>query len=144
MKAQALQQAIYNQLNHSSVTNLLSASYGASAIFTHVPQQANSGSDGYFPFISFGPDTITGYDTKGANGGTAVVQIDVWTRSRSMIVLKQIADAIDARLRHQALSITGTTHIDTDLDSATFNEDPDGKTQHGVMLFRVLYLNPAA
>jgi len=141
MRAEALQQAIYGRLNHSSITNLLSSAYGSAAIFTSVPQQADSGSDAFFPFVSFGPDTITAFNTKTENGGTAVVQIDAWTRSQSFLTVKQLSDAIDARLRHQGLTISGTTHIDTDLDSVSFSLDPDGKTQRAVMLFRVLYLD---
>ena len=139
MRLAAIQQAIYAQINHSSVTSLLSAEYSPS-IFTDVPQQIDSGADKFFPFVSFGNDTDSTYDTKLVDGGSTVVQIDVWSRKRSMLEVKQVCDAIDARLRHQALSITGTTHIDTDLESVTILDDPDGKTKHGVMLFRVLYL----
>lgn len=139
MRAKALQEAIYARINDASVTSLLSAEYSPS-IFTNVPQQVDSGADKYFPFISFGQDTIGPYDTKAVDGGDVVVQLDVWARSRSMLALKQICDTVDARLRHQPLSISGTTHIDTDLESVTIIDDPDGKTTHAVMLFRVLYL----
>ncbi len=139
MRMKALQQAIYARINDASVTSLLSAEYSPS-IFTTVPQQVDSGADKYFPFVSFGQDTLGPYDTKSVDGGDVIVQLDVWARKRSMLDLKEICDAIDTRLRHQPLSITGTTHIDTDLESVTIIDDPDGKTTHAVMLFRVLYL----
>lgn len=142
MKASALQQAVYDRLNTSAITDLLSAVYGPlPAIFTRVPEQADSGSETAFPFITIGADTITPYNTKDGLGGSAVVQIDAWARSASMLGIKALADAIDARMNRGALSISGATHITTELESSVISRDPDGKTLRALMLYRVLYLN---
>lgn len=144
MRMAALQQAIFDQIDHSSVTSLLSAAYSPDvAIFTDVPQAADSGDESYFPFVTFGADVVTPYDTKDALGGSALVQIDVWARAASMLGIKAIADAIDLRLRRQELTISGAVHVDTFLESATQLRDPDGKTKRMLMLYRVVCFEEA-
>lgn len=141
MKSSALQQAVFTRLNDSSVTSLLSTAYAPlPAIFTDVPQAADSELESNFPFITIGADTITAFDDKDNPGGSGIVQIDVWDRASSMLDLKAVTDAVDARLRRQALSITGVTHITTELDSAVFTRDPDGKTKRALLLYRVLWI----
>ena len=141
MKSDDLQTAIYNRLNDSSVTSLLSTSYSPlAAIFTDVPQAADSELETAFPFITIGADTINPFDSKDDLGGSAIVQIDVWDRATSMLDLKAVVDAVDARLRRQDLSISGVSHITTELESCTFSRDPDGKTKRALILYRVLWL----
>lgn len=141
MKSGELQQAIYTRLNDATVTGLLSTAYAPlPAIFTDVPQSADSELASRFPYITIGGDTITPFDDKDNPGGNALVQIDVWSRAVSMLSLKAIADAIDARLRRQSLAIAGANHITTELDSSAFSRDPDGKTKRALMLYRVLWI----
>ena len=141
MKSDDLQTAIYTRLNDSSVTSLLSTYYSPLiAIFSDVPQAADSELESAFPFITIGGDTINPFDSKDDLGGSAVVQIDVWDRATSMLDLKAVVDAIDNRLRRQPLSISGVTHITTELDSCNFSKDPDGKTKRALILYRVLWI----
>jgi hypothetical protein len=141
MKSSALQQAVYTRLNNSSVTSLLSTAYSPlTAIFTDVPQSIDAEKEANFPFITIGADTVTPFDDKDNNGGNAIVQIDIWARAASMLNLKALADAVDARMRRQALSISGVTHITTELDSCVFTRDPDGKTKRALILYRVLWI----
>lgn len=144
MKAAALQQAIYNRLNDASVTSLLSIAYAPLVpIFSlgSVPQSADSESDLAFPYLTFYAVSITPFDVKDKVGGSAIVQIDTWARSLSDLAVNQIGDAIDARLRRQALSISGATHITTELASSQLTDDPDGKTKHLIAQYRVLWLD---
>ena len=141
MKSDDLQQAIYTRLNDSSVTSLLSTYYNPlAAIFTDVPQADDSELETAFPFITIGGDTINPFDSKDDLGGSAIVQIDVWDRAASMLDLKVLVDAVDARLRRQPLTISGVTHITTELDSCVFSRDPDGKTKRALILYRVLWI----
>lgn len=161
MKADDLQQAVYNRLTEESelaldflansslnrstpegnVTPLLSTAYlPLPAVFTDVPQAADSELESMFPFITLGGDTINPFDSKDDLGGSAIVQIDVWDRQSSMLRLKSIAEAVDARLRRQPLNISGVTHITTELDSVNFSRDPDGKTKRALILYRVLWI----
>jgi hypothetical protein len=144
MKAAALQQAIYNRLNDSSVTSLLSAAYSPLVpIFSigSVPQSADSESDSAFPYITFYAPAITPFDEKDKVGGSAIVQVDVWARTLSDLAVNQIGDAVDARLRRQPLSISGATHITTELITSDLMGDPDGKTKHFMVQYRVLWIN---
>lgn len=140
MRFAALQAAVHVRLNHSSITTLLSASYGVPAIFTEVPQPANPGDVGLFPYITYMLSSVTPFDTDDQAGGNAVVQIDVWSRNASDVEINTIADAVDARMRRQPMTITGADHITTELVSASMTDDPDGKTKRMLMLFRVTYL----
>jgi hypothetical protein len=143
MKAAALQQAIYNRLNDSSITSLLSSAYSPLVpIFSigSVPQFADSESDTAFPYLTFYAASIAPFDEKDRVGGSAVMQIDVWSRTLSDLAVNQIGDAIDARLRRQPLSISGATHITTELISSQLMGDPDGKTKHLVTQYRVLWI----
>ena len=144
MKAAALQQAIYTRLNDSSVTSLLSSAYSPLVpIFSigSVPQSADSESDTAFPYITFSTPAITPFDDKDKVGGSAIVQIDVWARTLSDLAVNQIGDAVDARLRRQPLSISGATHITTELITSELLGDPDGKTKHFVVQYRVLWIS---
>lgn len=141
MKSKALHQAIYNRLNNANVTSLLSTKYAPLvAIFSSVPQAAHSGDDDYFPFITMGQNSISAYDVKDSVGGNASVQVDIWARGRSMLEIKEIADAVDARLRRQPLTITGATHITTELQDCREMDDPDGKTLRIMLRYTVLWL----
>lgn len=141
MKSAALQQAIFTRLNNAAVTSLLSTAYAPlPAIFTDVPQAIDAEKETQFPFITIGADTITPFDDKDSPGGNAIVQVDIWSRAKSMLTLKALADAVDARLRRQPLSISGVTHITTELDSSAFTRDPDGKTKRALLLYRVLWI----
>jgi hypothetical protein len=141
VRAAAIQQAVYARLNDVSLTSLLSAAYSPlPAIFTDVPQAADSGDATRFPFVTIGDDTVQGYDTKDQIGGVALVQIDVWARAASKLAIKAIADVIDLRMRRQPLTITNATHIDTIFESQTPMDDPDGKTKRIMLRYRVLYL----
>lgn len=142
MKAAALHQAVYTKLNDASITALLSTVYAPLvAIFTDVPQQADSGSEAAFPFITIGSNVITPNDTKDNVGGNAIVQIDVWDRDASMLGIEAIADAIDLQMRRTALTIAGATHITTELESSTQSKDQDGKTKRILLLYRVMWYN---
>ena len=138
--ADALQTAIFNKLNVTSVTSLLSSSYAGSAIFTDVPQSPDAELPAFFPYIVIGGDTFTPFDDKDATGSTAIVQVDIYARSASMLPVKKIAGAVQAVLDRQELTIAGTGWIDTQLDGVDFVRDPDGLTKRGIMQFRVVYM----
>ena len=141
MKSDDLQQAIYTRLNDASVTGLLSTYYSPLvAIFTDVPQVDDSELEAAFPFLTIGGDNIAAFDSKDDLGGSAFVQIDAWDRAASMLDLKTLVDAIDTRLRRQPLAIAGVTHITTELESCNFMKDPDGKTKHAAISYRVLWI----
>ena len=141
MKAAALQQAVYTQLNQASLTSLLSTQYAPLvAIFSDVPQSVDSELDSAFPYVKIGQDTLTPYNTKDSLGGEDRVQIDVFARGSSTLAGKAVADAVDVLMNRTALTISGATHITTELEQCVPTDDPDGRTTHWVMIYRVLWL----
>ena len=134
-----LQTAIHTRLNATSVTSLLTASYGTTAIFNEwVPQVTDAGDPAFFPFITMSFPASTAYDDKGEIGQSSVVQIDVWSRVNTTQV-KAIAKAVYDRLHRQDLGVTG--HITTQCEDMVFERDPDGITRRGRLSFRVLALS---
>ena len=94
MRFAALQQAIFTRLNNTAVTNLLSTAYGQAAIFTDVPQPADGGDIGLFPYLTYSVSNVAPFDTDDSAGGNAVVQVDVWYRGPSDLAMNALADAL--------------------------------------------------
>lgn len=137
IRASGIQTAIYANLNVAGVTGLLSTAYGVSAIFTDVPQVADSEAPGAFPYLTYSA-SIAPFATDDLTGGSAVIQIDIWSRNASQLANAALADAVIGVMDRQALSVTG--HITTEFESLSWVRDPDGLTLHGIALFRSLHL----
>jgi hypothetical protein len=140
MKLAPLQTALYTRLStDTALVAALSSQWGMAAIFSDVPEVGDPENNSYHPYVTFGSEVATPFDTKTDNGAQVSVQIDVWSRSQSYLQVKQIAQLIYARLHHQPLTIAGASHIVTVCDSNSTSLDPDGKTRRALMLFTVLY-----
>lgn len=141
MKTDALQSAIWGKLaGDATLLADLSGAWGAGIvpIFSDVPE-IHGEDDSYFPYVSFGPDVASPWNTKGDLGAEVSVQIDVWTRAPDYVQAKAIAGMIYDSLERQPLSIAGAHHITTDVQSVTTSLDPDGRTRRALMLFTVIY-----
>lgn len=140
MDPAALQESVYDVLvGDATLLGLLSSAWDFDPVFSDVPDDQNAEDDTYFPYISFGPDTSVPFDTKDFAGANATLQINVWTRSADYIQAKNIAKRIHTLLHKADLSITGTTHVTTTVESMEFTMDPDGHTRRALMQARVLY-----
>lgn len=138
MQAANMQTALYAALNVPGVRSLLAQGLAHPPIYADVPQDIDGQAEAAFPYVSFGPATITPWNVKDTLGENAVVQIDIWTRERQFTRNKAIADAVRAAIDRVPLAMPGW--IDTQMQTTTFMRDPDGKTRRGLMLFRVLAL----
>lgn len=139
MKATALQTAVYGVLSgDATLVAMLSSEWGTTAVFADVPQE-NADDAAFYPFISFGPDLTTRMDDKDTDGGNALLQVNIWSRTGDYAEAKDIAGRIHDLLHRQALTITGAHHIETVMEEADFSLDPDGETRRGQMQFRVTY-----
>ena len=135
MKIAALQQAIYDRLN--SVPAITDAVTG---IYTSVPQSAQSEDDSAFPYITLGPVAVSPNDTKTDNGAQALFDVHIWSRSKSDLTWRAIADDVyDALQKYDALPVAGVTVIDCRFDGSAEFADPDGVTQHQVSTYRIAY-----
>lgn len=135
MKIAALQQAIYDRLN--SVTAITDAVTG---IYTFVPQVVDSEDDSAFPYITLGPVSVTPDDTKTDDGAQALFDVHIWSRSKSALTWRAIADDVyDALQKYDALAVAGVTVIDCRFDSSAEFDDPDGVTRHQIGTYRITY-----
>lgn len=133
-----IEKAIGDNLAVPSVKNRLSNKWGTiTPIFPDVPQR-QAEDDAYFPFLTFGEVTASGFNDKDTIGTNALVQVDVWTRERGFKQCKLVAQACIDVLARQPLGVAG--HITTELESQDFARDPDGKTKHAILRFRVVVL----
>lgn len=146
MNPAALQDALFNVLSGDATllaelsTAWTDSAGSIDAVFTDLPEE-NAEDDAFYPFVSFGRDATMPFDTKTSDGGSALVEINVWTRSADYVQAKQIAERIWALLHNQSLTISGCDHILTKMQDADFSLDPDGKTRRALMFFRIVYDN---
>jgi hypothetical protein len=141
MNPKALQAAVYDTLvGDSTLLSMLSGAWGFDAVFSDTPQE-NADDNAYYPFISFGPGIALPFDTKTSDGGSELVQINVWTRENDYADVKEIAQRVYQLLHNQSLTIAGCDHILTKMQDVDFTIDPDGHTRRGLMFFRIIYDN---
>lgn len=134
-------QAVYDGLNVSAVTSLLSTAYAPLvAIFSaDAPQVADAEKDSDFPFVSFLIVADQTMRTKLDFGMDATVQIDVWHRTPSMAALTTVSKAVFEALNRQSMAgVTG--HIETVLENVDYSTEPDGRTKRAMLEFRVTSL----
>lgn len=140
MNPAALQQTIYDLLTgDATLLAALSSSWGFDPVFADVPQVDEAEDPAYYPFISFGPDFSTPWDTKTTAGANAVLQLNIWSRAGDYMQVKQIAERVYTLTHRTALTISGQTHVTSDVESIEFSLDPDGETRRGLILLRVIY-----
>jgi hypothetical protein len=142
MTLEAVQDAVFDQLaGDATLVAMLASGAPHVPIYQDPPETATGEDDTAFPYISFGQDVLTPFNTATEIGGNIVIQLDVWTRERRYRQCKRIADRVRAVLERAAIDVVGLVTVE--LESASFSADPDGKTKHGVMLFRVVYMPDA-
>lgn len=133
MKSFALQTGIYTKLAADSgfMTAL------ENRLYSDVPQASDAALG--FPFCVIGVDVLTPFDTKSGLGGSAVSQVDIYSRAGGWGQVKGLADTAWALLHRQPLTISGASWIDTNMETMTFSMEADGETRRALMLFRVTY-----
>lgn len=135
MNLAELQQAVYDTLSNDA--NVSGAVVG---IYTDTPDAAQSESDGAFPFIVIGPFIASPYDDKGANGVEVLADIHLFSRSTSALEWREVTDDIYAAMqKYDGLPVSDANVIDCRFDGSQDFRDPDGKTTHSVLTFRIVY-----
>lgn len=131
MNHEELQQAVWTRLN---------AQVGGSfvGIYHDAPQAAESEDDAAFPYITLAY-VSSPWDTKEQTGATGLVQVHLWHRTHDNLARAALFDAVYAALHRHALAVSGTDYSDCLFESSDDFADPDGKTRHTVMRFRVTY-----
>lgn len=130
MNTAAMQTAIYSRLtSYSPVSSLVTGVYDARA-----PQSA------VMPYICIDTIATQRDETKTDTGGTALITLHLWDESLSQLALRQIEQRVYECLhRFDTLSVSGCEIIDCLFEQGQNIGDPDGRTSHVIMTFRVRY-----
>lgn len=140
MKTAALQKALYDKLTgDAALMAVLSSKWGFPAVFDHIPQVPDPENNAYFPYVTIQAVDAQQWDTDTSNGADSPVQIDVWSRTRSMLEVRKIADAIYGLLHYTDLIIVDASHAWTSVDGIQTAPDPDNITRRAMVSVRVVY-----
>lgn len=134
MNAEGLAQAIYDVLSGDPAVS--GAMVG---IYTDVAQVSQSEDDSAFPYLTIGPYTFSRNDTKTEDGQSVAVTLNIWSRSNSALTWQALRSDVYDAMHRAALTVSGQNVISCLFDSSNDFEDPDGKTRHITLDFRITY-----
>lgn len=106
-------------------------------IYDHVPQVDASEDDSKFPLVGIGDDTAEAFDTDDINGHEHTITLHIFDRYEGRKRVKQIMGAIYRSLHDATLEVAGQHAIYCFWEFSGSVPDPDPKTKHGVMRFRI-------
>tara|TARA_Y100000034_G_C6809261_1_gene363582 strand:- start:214 stop:612 length:399 start_codon:yes stop_codon:yes gene_type:complete len=105
-------------------------------VYDRVPQEDDA-SLGY-PYVTIGEDIHTDWSTATESGVSVSIVIDTWSRAEGRKELKGIQGEIYDELHREELTVAGYHFVGCEFDNSTSFLDADGKTQHGVSIFRII------
>ena len=129
----AVQAAIYWALTASAPLMAI-----VTGVYDNVPHlDDREDADADFPFVVIGEDDVDEDDTDTSRGFRIEVEIHAWSRYRGRREIKQIQGHVYDALHRQPLNVAGYHFVDCFFDESQTLLDPDGKTRHGVSIFRI-------
>jgi len=134
MRQHNIHQAVYTKLSGDAAL----AALATGGIHADKAQPTDAGDATAFPYVTFGRNVTSPWDSKTTFGGQLSMQIDAWSRSNNYLEGEQIADRIHALLHHTKLDIDDCEHVMTTCESVTVTPDVDGHTKRALMLYRVV------
>lgn len=129
-----IQGAIYNKL--VSNTALMSIVTG---VYDDVPQAAKSEDDGAFPFVVIGDDDFGNWDTDTEVGWEFNFRVHIWSRYRGKKEILEIASEVHSALNRASITTNSYHVLDVNHVSMDSFVEPDGRTRHGVIQFRLQF-----
>ena len=91
-----------------------------------------------YPYVVVGDDSAIAFDTDTSIGRDIISTIHVWDDYNGYARIKGIIDDIDIAMNRVLFSVPNNHLIDCEFDSSDVFFEPDGKTRHGVITFRIL------
>jgi hypothetical protein len=108
------------------------------AALAPVPVLDDAGVNQSYPYVSIG-EFIAGHaDTLTDEAADLEITIHVWSRQPGMQECSELMEAAKAALHRVPLAIADAQWVDTIWNYAQTLRDPDGKTRHGILRFRIL------
>lgn len=108
-----------------------------SAVYDLVEQADAPESDADFPYVVIGDFTAAEYDTDDVSGQEHTVTLHIWSRYRGQKEVKQIMGAIHDALHKATLTVENNHTVFCYFEFSESLPDPDPRTQHGVVRFRI-------
>lgn len=92
---------------------------------------------GAFPYVVIGRDSAFPFDNDSFTGLYVNVELHIWSRAEGSKECKTVMDEIYTLLHRASLTKANYTVIDSLCTFQDVLDDPDGKTTHGIMRFRL-------
>ena len=125
----ALQKAIFTALTTDAS---LLAHLGGPNVHDRVPADAS------LPYVTLGDGTWRDWSTDDDAGAEHSLRFHIWVRDGGRRAVREIADAVHARLHDAALPLETGVLINLRFQNARILTDPDGETWHGVVNYRAV------
>ncbi len=109
----------------------------SAAVYDEVPYLPEGMPRQNFPYAVIGDDTTTPWDTDDTLGKEVSITVHVWSRTAGFKETKAILGEVYDILNRGNLFKTGYNVVDCLCDFSETMRDPDGKTRHGVMRFKL-------
>jgi hypothetical protein len=129
-----IQASIYSKLNSTPAVTAL-----VKGVYDDVPQAAKSEDGNAFPFLVIGDDDYLNWDTDDIVGWQADFRVHIWSRYRGKKEILEIATAVHNALNRTSDDTTSYHVLDINHVSLDSFVEPDGKTRHGVMQFKLYF-----
>lgn len=108
------------------------------AALAPVPVLDQAGPNQMFPYVTIGEFIGGESDTLNEQGQDLEITVHVWSRQPGMQECGELMTAAKDALDRARLPVSGFQWVDTIWNYAQTLRDPDGKTRHGVLRFRVM------
>ncbi len=118
--AVALQLWLYQRLTAPQIA-------GVSGVFENKPQGCR------YPFIQIGESDLVPDDAQGAPGASYAITLHIWSREGGKGELKTIMGEVYERTHNADVELDGLDTGFSFVEHVRDFDDPDGRTQHGVM-----------
>lgn len=89
-------------------------------------------------YVSFGPTDVVEDDAECIVGGIFTVQLDCWSRKLGSYHCKSIVDAVKAALHDHDAELADVGLVQMRVTMRRVFGDPDGITQHGVVMVEAM------
>jgi hypothetical protein len=91
-----------------------------------------------YPYLIIGDDSFIPFDTDDTVGRDVIASVHIWDNYDGKKRIKEVMGEVDQILNRAELSIIGYDSINCVFDSSDQFLEPDGKTRHGVLTYRLL------
>lgn len=91
-----------------------------------------------YPYCVIGDDSYIEFDTDTTIGRDGIISVHIWDNYNGYSRIKQLFGEIDGILNRANFAVTGYDLINCVFDSSDVFLEPDGKTRHGVLTYRIL------